>query len=415
LQLPYVGLAHAAGMDTLAIQSFPHRAGFPCNPRHVADRRRVLALDRTPLAQTLFTLNLRSDMTTPSNLIKSSRLKWLWITTVLGGLLGFATGIMVFLALRTLPIPGLHEWFLRSFSLIGLSLLFIGWLTGLGFLVAQSITGLLFWSGRLKEEDDPVARLSGTIGFSACASLASSAAFLLSWKAVPHAPYLALGWPIVASLLQLFLLGAGTPWLLVIAKASQRLSLQGGAIGPLLHTIFEQIRMTVKQQLPRVLIALHATGLSFALWISPIAQSLEFRNTHHPLISLLQGLVLVILFLGHLWLARSALLASLRNGIAQRVAAPLAQLAHRLPSPPPEILQLFRPPQALTPWLRLPWTLLANRFSPIIDRWEEWTQATHPAERLREFLSTEVPGLTGPVILAILQILTALLPPFFVS
>jgi hypothetical protein len=367
------------------------------------------------MAQAIITFNSGSHMTNTPLLLKSSRLRWLWVLTLVGGLCGFAFGITIFLALRTLPIPGLHDWFLRSFSLIGMSLLFIGWLTGLGLLVAQSVTGLLFWSGRLKQEDDPVAQLSGTIGFSACAALASSAIFLLSWKAVPHAPYLALGWPIVASLLQLLLIGAGTPWLFLLAKASQLLSLQGGAIGAILRTLFEQIRATVKGQLPRALIALHATGLSFALWISPIAQGLEFRNTHHPLISLLQAIVLLILFLGHLWLARSALLASLRNGIALRISAPMAQLSHHLPSPPPEILQLFRPPQTLTPWLRLPWRFLADRFSPIIDRWEEWTQASHPAERLREFLSTEVPGLTGPILLAIFQILTAMLPFLFAS
>jgi hypothetical protein len=46
----------------------------------------------------------------------------------------------------------------------------------------------------------------------------------------------------------------------------------------------------------------------------------------------------------------------------------------------------------------------------ILDRWEDWSQADDPTERLREVLAAKVPGLTGPIVLAILQILTALLP-----
>lgn len=339
-----------------------------------------------------------------------SSLRWLWILSALGGGLGFGCAILIFLALRTLPIPGLHDWFLHSFSLIGLSLLFIGWLTGLGLLLTHAVTGLFLWTRNSKQGNDPVSAFSGMLGFSACAALASSALFLLTWRTVPHAPYLALGWPIIASILQLTLMAAATPCFFLIVQADRFLARQDGTFASLLRTILEQSRGTVRSQLPRILIALHATGLSLALWISPIAKSLEFRNTHHILINLLQALVLILLVAGHLWLARSALLAALRNNIAQRISQPMTQLAQHLPAPPKEILQLFNPPKELSILIRLPWSLVAGRFSPIIDRWSEWTQDKQPAEKLREFLSTEVPGLTGPILLALLQILVALVP-----
>lgn len=339
------------------------------------------------------------------------RLSWLWIGSLLGGLAGLALAILCIVLLRALPIPGLQAWIFGSTTWIGIGLLLLGWLTSLGILLTQCTLGLMFWT-RGKKEEDPASGLAGTLGFSAATALASSALFLIAWKSIPHAPFLAMIWPPVAVGLQLSLLGAGTPWLLLLASLLRRLPSRQQQFGQLLHTLIEQVRATVRTQLPRFLIALHATGISFALWLSPLLQTSDFRKTHHILISLLQAVVLLILTLGHLWLARSALLASLRNGLAQHISVPMSKIANRLPVPPAEILLLFRPPATLTPWLRLPWSLAARRFSTVIDRWDEWTQATNPAERLREFLSTEVPGYTGPILLAGLQILTALLPLF---
>ncbi len=236
------------------------------------------------------------------------RLSWLWIGSLLGGLAGLALAILCIVLFRALPIPGLQAWIFGSTTWIGIGLLLLGWLTSLGILLTQCTLGLMFWT-RGKKEEDPASGLAGTLGFSAATALASSALFLIAWKSIPHAPFLAMIWPPVAVGLQLSLLGAGTPWLLLLASLLRRLPSRQQQFGQLLHTLIEQVRATVRTQLPRFLIALHATGISFALWLSPLLQTSDFRKTHHILISLLQAVVLLILTLGHLWLARSALLA----------------------------------------------------------------------------------------------------------
>lgn len=342
------------------------------------------------------------------------RLRWLWLASLLGSFAGLSLSVLALALLRQLPIPGLQTWLFGSTTWLGIGLLTIGWLVGLGTLSAQCIVGLVYWT-RGRKAEDPASGLAGTLGFSAAAALASSALFLIGWKSLPHAPFLAMIWPPVAVLLQMSLLGAGTPWLLLLTSLLQRLPSRQQQLGQLLHTLVEQIRETVRTQLPRFLIGLHATGIAFALWFSTLLQTSDFRKTHHILLSFLQLVVLSILTLGHLWLARSALLASLRNALARHIAAPLSKVAGKLPTPPSEILFLFRPPATLTPWLRLPWSYLARRFSSIIDRWEEWTQDANPTERLREFLATEAPSLTGPILLAGLQLLVVILPLLFLA
>lgn len=337
------------------------------------------------------------------------RLRWLWLGSLLGGLSGLSLSLLVLVLLRRLPIPGLQDWLFGSTTWLGIGLLTFGWITGLGILSAQCLVGMFFWI-RGRKAEDPASGLAGILGFSAAAALASSALFLIGWKSLSHAPILAMIWPPIAVLLQMSLLGAGTPWLLLLASLLRRLPSRQQQLGHLLHTLIEQIRETVRTQLPRFLIGLHATGIALTLWISTLLQTSEFRKTHHILLSLLQLVVLLILALGHLWLARSALLASLRNSLAQHIAAPLSKVAGKLPTPPAEILLLFRPPATLTPWLRLPWSFLASRFSTVIDRWDEWTQDANPTERLREFLATEAPSLTGPILLAGLQLLVVILP-----
>lgn len=342
------------------------------------------------------------------------RLRWLWLGSLLGGVAGLSLSALVLVLLNRIPIPGLQDWLFGSTTWLGIGLLTFGWVTGLGILSAQCMVGLFFWT-RGRKAEDPASGLAGTLGFSAAAALASSALFLIGWKSLPHAPVLAMIWPPVAVLLQLSLLGAGTPWLLLLASLLRRIPSRQHQLGQLLHTLVEQIRETVRTQLPRFLIGLHATGIAFTLWFSALLQTLDFRKTHSILLSLLQLVVLMALALGHLWLARSALLASLRNALAQHIAAPLSKVAGKLPTPPAEILSLFRPPATLTPWLRLPWSFMAGRLSTIIDRWDEWTQDANPSERLRGFLATEAPGLIGPILLAGLQLLVVILPLLFTA
>lgn len=338
-----------------------------------------------------------------------SRLLWLWIGSLLGGLAGLGCALLFLLALRYLPIPGLRDWILGSSRLLGVGILIVGWLMSLGILLAQSGLGLLFWV-RGRSGHDNASGFAGTIAFSAIASLGSAALFLILWKQLPYAPLLALTWPTLAVLLQSFLLGLGTPWLLLLEQLISRVPIGGNGFPALLLTLIEQVREAVRSQLPRVLLALHGSALALILWITPLLQSPEFRKTHHVLFLILQLMVVLGLGAGHLWLARSALLATLRNALIEHLATPLARIGNRLPTPPQELLRLFRPPVQLTPWIRWPWNWMASRFLPMIDHWEDWTRAEAPAEKLREYLATEVPTLTGPILLALLQILVILLP-----
>lgn len=337
-----------------------------------------------------------------------ARLRWLWIFSFAGALVGSILWGALTFALTFLP--GLRTWIFHSHDILWMASLLFLCLSSLGFLIGQTIAGLWIWTIRASDPKQDTARFGLTVGLSAAAALSATSLFLLSWKFLPHSAWLALIWPLAAAILQLLLLGAGTPWLMALNKIASKLEEETGPAGQLIALAFEEIQLSIRGQIPRILIALHGSALAFSLWLSPLLKELDSHKIHHPWISLLQLVVLSTLVLGHLWLAHSAILAGIRNRISHHITPHLAKLSSQIPTPPPELLCWLRPAKTLAPWIRIPWGFVLRRLGAIVDRWDEWTTAANPTERLREFLSDDVPSLVLPILVAVLQILIALLP-----
>jgi hypothetical protein len=350
---------------------------------------------------------LRDGTATPPSL---ARLRWLWIASFAGALAGAV--IWGVLAFALTFLPGLRTWIFHSHNILWMASLLFLCLASLGFLIGQTISGLWIWTVRVSDSKQDTARFGLTVGLSAAAALSATSLFLLSWKLLPHSAWLALIWPLAAAMLQLLLLGAGTPWLIMLSKIANKLEDEKGPVGNLIALTFEEIKLSIRGQIPRILIALHGSALAFSLWLSPLLKELDSHKIHHPWISLLQLVVLSTLTLGHLWFAHSAILAGIRNRISYHITPHLAKLSAQIPSPPPELMRWFRPAKTLAPWIRLPWGFVIKRLAAIVDRWEEWSSAANPTERLREFLADEAPTLTLPILVAILQILVSLIPLF---
>jgi len=334
-------------------------------------------------------------------------LRWLWSATLVGA----AAGAILWVAMVAfMLVLNRTAWLLHMhlFWIWGGMLLLC--LCGSGVLLGQGIAGLVSWSFRTEDPDHGIARFSGAFGLSACASLATSCLFLIAWKILPHAAGFALAWPIAAASFHVLLLAVATPWFFFLKRARRLLAVDQGAIGTLLSLLVHEARVTVRSQVPRILIILHGNALGLSLWLSGLLKFLEFHRMQDGFISLLQLVVFFAINILHLWLARSAFLAHLRHRVAWHLSPHLGSFAQDLPKPPPEFLKLFHPSETLSRWIRLPWNFLAHPFHLIIDRWEDWSHDSDPAERLRKLLSQDVPGIALPLLLALLQIAVALVP-----